>query len=103
LRGSELRAHPAFDPDFSEIVDLREVEDLALKAADFLKLADEIDCFECEAWCAFVVHNSVPDHVARHAQHCAPEEKYKFFSSLEEARKWIESRPAHCPDQRNTT
>jgi hypothetical protein len=54
----QLRAHPKFDASFSEIIDLREVEDLALKAAD--------------------------------------------FSSPEEAREWIESRPAPGNDKQIT-
>jgi hypothetical protein len=73
-----LRAHPGFDADFSEI-DLRESEDLGLKAADFLNLADEIDCFEREAWCTFVLHNSVQDHAARLRSILRPKGNTKIF------------------------
>jgi hypothetical protein len=95
----QLRAHPKFDASFSEIIDLREVEDLALKAADFLKLADEIDCFEPGAWRAFVVHNSVQDHAARMHKLLRPKGNTRIFSSPEEAREWIESRPAPGNDK----
>jgi hypothetical protein len=95
----QLRAHPKFDASFSEIIDLREVEDLALKAADFLKLADEIDCFEPGAWRAFVVHNSVQDHAARVHKLLRPKGNTRIFSSPEEAREWIESRPAPGNDK----
>lgn len=89
-----LKANPAFDRGFSEIVDLREVEDLELKAADFLKLADDIDCFSAEAWRAFVVQNCVQDHAARIHRVLRPKGYTRVFSSLDEARVWIESRPA---------
>jgi hypothetical protein len=97
-----LRAHSEFNPDFSEIVDLREVQDLGLKAADFLKLADEIDCFSGGAWRAFVVHNSVQDHAARMHRILRPKGNTKIFFSLEEARAWIGSRPAHSIDEHLT-
>lgn len=89
-----LKADPAFNRTFSEIVDLRKVEDLALKAADFLKIADEIDCFSTSAWRAFVVHNSVQDHAARIHAILRPKGNTCVFTTLEEATAWIESRPA---------
>jgi hypothetical protein len=89
-----LKADRDFDRNFSEIVDLREVEDLELKAADFIKIVDEIDCFDAAAWRAFVVHNSVQDHAARMHGILRPKGITKIFSSTEEARVWVESRPA---------
>jgi hypothetical protein len=90
---NRLKADPVFERDFSEIVDLREVEDLALKAPDFLKLADEVDCFSSNTWRAFVVHNSVQDHAARMHKILRLEANMRTFSSVEEAKAWIESRP----------
>lgn len=88
-----LREHPSFDPEFSEIVDLREVENLALNAPDFLKLADEIDCFSPGAWRGFVVHGSVQNHAARMHQILRLQKNMRIFSSVPDAKAWIGSRP----------
>lgn len=88
-----LRTDPEFDPDFSEIVDLTEVEDLALRAEDFLQLADQIDCFSAGALRAFVVRNSVQDHAARMHKILRIPTNMRIFNLLEEAMTWIESRP----------
>ena len=89
-----LRTNPAFDPKFSEIVDLREVEDLDLKAQDFLKLADEIDPFSPVARRAFVIRTSVQTHAARMHKILRAEKNMGIFSSMEQAEEWIEWRPA---------
>jgi len=60
-----LQSNPSFQPNYSEIVDLSEVEELDLQADEFLRLADEIDPFSSEAKRAFVVRNSVQNHAAR--------------------------------------
>ena len=60
-----LRADPLFKPDFSEIVDMSEVEELDLKPEEFIRLADEVDPFALDAKRAFVVHNKVQQHAAR--------------------------------------
>jgi len=54
-----LQSNPSFRPDFSELVDLTQVEGLDLNAGEFLKLADEIDPFSTDAKRAFVVRTSV--------------------------------------------
>src|SRR3974390_672816 len=53
-----LRTNLLFRPDFAEIADLTEVEELDLQADDFLKLADEIDPFSAGAQRAFVGRSS---------------------------------------------
>lgn len=88
-----LRMDSEFDPEFSEIVDLTEVEDLELRADDFLSLADEIDCFSVGAWCAFIVRNSVQSHAAHLHKILRTPSNMRTFSSLDEAKAWIESRP----------
>jgi hypothetical protein len=88
-----LRTDPQFNPEFSEIVDLTEVDDLDLQADEFLKLADEIDCFSGDAWRAFVVRNSVQNHAARMHRILRLQTNMRTFFFLEEARAWIESRP----------
>jgi hypothetical protein len=93
IYAERLRAHPEFNREFSEVVDLREVEDLELKAPDFLQLADEIDCFSAGSWRAFVVHNSIQNHAARMHKILRFEGNVRIFSSLEDAQAWIDSRP----------
>jgi hypothetical protein len=88
-----LRMDPEFGQDFSEIVDLTEADDLDLQADEFLKLADEIDCFSVGAWRAFVVRNSVQDHAARMHRILRIPANMRIFNSLEEARAWVDSRP----------
>src|SRR6202043_2539380 len=60
-----LKSHPSFQPAYAEIVDLTEVEDLDLRADEFLKLTDEVDPFSPDAKRAFIVRNSVQNHAAR--------------------------------------
>jgi hypothetical protein len=60
-----LRANPLFRPDFSEIVDLTEVEEVSLQGEEFLRLADKVDPFSYDAKRAFVARSSVQNHAAR--------------------------------------
>ncbi len=79
----------SFNPTYAEIVDLTEVEELDLKAQEFLKLADEIDPFSLHAKRAFVIRNSVQNHAARmHKVRRAPR-NIEIFRSVEEAERWI--------------
>jgi hypothetical protein len=61
----QLRLNPLFQPEYSEIVDLTEVEELDLQADEFLKLADKIDPFSPAAKRAFVGRTLVQSHAAR--------------------------------------
>jgi hypothetical protein len=93
-----LRAHPGFDPDFPRHRRSARGLGSGLGAADFLKLADELDCFAHEAWRALLVPIYVQNHAA-HTPDFVPTGNRKNFSSPEEAREWIESRPAHRNDE----
>jgi hypothetical protein len=84
-----LRAHPYFDSSFSEITDLREIEDLDLQADDFLKLADHVDPFSLEAKRAFVVRTSVQNHAARMHKILSSNRTIGIFRSVEEAERWV--------------
>ena len=85
-----LRADPAFDPAFSEIVDLSDVEELDLHGEQMMELADKIDPFSHEAKRAFVVSNSVQTHAARmHQILRLSKENISIFHSVEEAEQWI--------------
>jgi hypothetical protein len=86
-----LRANPLFDPDFSEIVDMSEVEELDIKAEEFIRLADEIDPFSPKAKRAFVALDSAQNHAARMHKILRTQRNISIFSSVEAARLWIES------------
>lgn len=84
-----LLANPSFQADFSEIVDLTEVEEVDLQASDFIKLADQVDPFSPGAKRAFVVQNSMQAHAARMHKILRPEATIGIFHSFEEAEQWI--------------
>lgn len=97
LYTDRLRMDPQFHPEFSEIVDLTKADDLDLQADEFLKLADEIDCFSAGTWRAFVVGSSVQEHAARMHKILRLEANIRIFSCVEEASAWIDSRPFITP------
>ena len=88
---SELRSHPAFQPTFSEIVDLRKTEELDLRANDFIRLADKIDPFSEHARRAFVVRTRVQNHAVRMHKVLRPHNDIAIFESTEEAEAWVDS------------
>ena len=84
-----LLAHPSFLPDFSEIVDLTEVEELDLQANDMLRLADQVDPFSNESRRAFVVRTAVQHHAARMHKALRNKESIAIFHGFEDAERWI--------------
>lgn len=84
-----LRADPSFVREFSEISDLRAVQDLDLQADEFLKLADQLDPFSPHAKRAFVVKTSTQHHAARMHKILLSTRKIEIFWSLEKAEEWI--------------
>lgn len=86
---ASLRANPSFNPDFSEIVDMSEVEELDLKAEEFIRLADKVDPFSLRAKRAFVVHDETQHHAARIHKILRTQRNFSIFWSLEDARLWI--------------
>jgi len=86
-----LRANAAFQPTFSEITDLTDVEELNLQADEFLRLADEIDPFSTDARRAFVVRTSVQSHAARMHKILRTQRNIEIFHTFEEAERWIQS------------
>ena len=88
-----LQADPLFRPEFSEIIDLREVEELDLNGDEMLKLAEKIDPFAINAKRAFVVRNSTQTHAARiHQILRLSKENFAIVRSIEEAERWIRFR-----------
>jgi hypothetical protein len=88
---TRLRTDPAFDPDFSEIVDLTGVEKIELEAGDFVKLADQVDVFSTSAKRAFVAGNAMQQHAARMHRILATQRNLSIFRTVESAEKWISS------------
>jgi hypothetical protein len=101
---SALSADPLFGEDFSEIVDLSEVEELDLSSEHAIDLADLIDPFRSGVKRAFVARTKVQIHAARMHQILRnDQENIRIFSSLAEARQWIEGsviRPQFNPNAR---
>ncbi len=86
-----LLADPLFRPDFSEIVDLSEVEELDLSSDRALALADQVDPFASQAKRVFVAQSKVQIHAARlHQVLRNDDENIRIFSSLAEARQWLQ-------------
>ncbi len=85
-----LTSHPSFEPTFSEIIDLREVEELNLQAADFLKLADQIDPFLPQAKRAFVVRTQIQKHAARMHKVLRTNRNIEVFECVTDAERWID-------------
>lgn len=84
-----LRADPAFEPTFSEIADLTEVEQLDLNAEDFLQLADKSDPFSPEAKRAFVARSTAQNHAARMHKILRVQRNFRIFPTIEQAELWI--------------
>jgi hypothetical protein len=84
-----LRANPAFQPTFSEITDLTDVEELDLQADEFLRLADEIDPFSIDARRAFVARTPVQNHAARMHKILRLQRNFEIFETREAAEKWV--------------
>lgn len=84
-----LQLNASFRPNCSEIVDLRQVEELDLKADEFLTLADKIDPFSEDSKRAFVVRTSVQNHAARMHKVLRTQRNIEIFRSVEEAERWI--------------
>jgi len=77
-----LQIDPSFRSTYSEIVDLRQVEELDLQADELLALADKIDR-------VFVVRTSVQNQAARMHKVLRTQRNIEIFRSLEEAERWI--------------
>jgi hypothetical protein len=84
-----LRIHPSFHPEFSEIADLSDAEEIDLQAADFLRLADKTDPFSPDAKRAFVVQTSTQSHAARMHKILRSKKNIEIFDSFDEAEEWV--------------
>lgn len=89
---AELSVDPEFNRNFSEIVNLTEVEELQLSAEHALDLADVVDPFCIGAKRAFVARTEAQVHAARMHQVLRNDiSNTRIFASLSDAKKWIAS------------
>jgi hypothetical protein len=86
-----LRTAPLFDPEFSEIVDLSQVEEIEINAKETMRLADAVDPFVIGAKRAFIARTELQIRAAR-MHHLLRDDagQTRIFSSLADATKWIE-------------
>jgi hypothetical protein len=88
---AELRSDPAFNPQFSEIIDVSQVEDVPLGYED-LKRVVPMDPFSTSAKRAFVIPTkNVAFGVARMYQLLQNEDpRIKIFQTEEDATRWLQ-------------
>ncbi|MFZ3264474.1 MAG: hypothetical protein WA172_10775 [Terriglobales bacterium] len=87
---SALCADPQFDSAFSEVVDLREVKEVALSTEELIALADRVDPFSPRARRAFVAHSPAQINAAQLHRILRPEAgNVRVFFSMDEAEQWI--------------
>lgn len=89
MYATSLQADPRFDPAFSELVDLRKVEEIRLLPEEALRLADQIDPFTLDSKRAFVAQTQLQVHSAKMHQLLQNKRAIRIFSDLEEAKLWV--------------
>jgi hypothetical protein len=90
LYAEALRKHPSFNANWSEIVDLRAVEDITITADETIALADDIDPFSLSSRRAFVVANELQFHRARMQQVLrSPSKSIGICETLADAEQWV--------------
>ena len=86
----DLRANPRFSPVLSEIIDLRDVEDVELSPKQAMTLADRVDPFSLGSRRAFVAQSQAQINASHMHRILRPEgDNIRVFFSIEEARRWI--------------
>ena len=84
-----LHQDPSFDPTFSEIADMRAVQEIALEADEMMRMADQVDPFSPDSKRAFVVKTPSQAHAARMHKILLTHRNFEIFRSMEEAQRWI--------------
>jgi len=85
-----LRKHPEFKESWSEIVDLRSVEDFQITPDETIALADTIDPFSLSSRRAFIVANDLQFHSARMQQVLrSPSKSIGIFENMADAERWV--------------
>jgi hypothetical protein len=84
-----LEQDPRFEPDFSEITDIRDVQIIDLSAEDMMKVASQTDPFSARAYRAFVVRTPTQAHAARMHKILLSRKNFEIFESVEDAEQWL--------------
>jgi hypothetical protein len=87
---AEVLADPAFDPTFNEIMDLRELADVAMTTATMSGIAGR-SIFKPGVRRAFVTHNEMQFGIARmfSTMSATRGHEWRIFRSPEEAVIWL--------------
>jgi hypothetical protein len=89
---AKLQSDPRFNSDFSEIADLRELEEVELKAGQALHLADRIDPFAPTSKRVFAAQSPAQINAARtHLLMRKGNKNMRIIETMEAALQWIES------------
>lgn len=95
-----LRKDPRFEPGWSEIVDLRAVEEIQISADEAIRLADRVDPFSLSSRRAFLVGNDFQRHAARMQQILrSPFKSIGIFDTMAEAEAWVRAPIHQAPAQ----
>jgi hypothetical protein len=85
-----LRANPRFSPSLSEIVDLRDVEQVELSPKQAMNLAARVDPFSRGSKRAFVAQSQAQINASHMHRILRPDaDNIRIFLSIEEARRWL--------------
>jgi hypothetical protein len=85
----ELRKHPDFHPDFSQLSDLSQVLKLDLAFADMEAIHHLYDPFSTQGRRAVVAYDGAPYGLARMYQALVDHEHFQVFRSMLEAIAWL--------------
>ena len=85
---AQLSRDPEFKPEFTELVDLREVTEPAIDAEGFISVSS-LDPFSKTSKRAFVAGEGVTYGVTRMFQILRDNSYIEVFFSIEEARRWL--------------
>ena len=86
-----LRRDRRFELTFSEIADMRAVQEIALEADEMMRMADQVDPFSPDSKRAFVVNTPSQAHAARMHKILLTHRHFEIFRSLQEAERWIQA------------
>ena len=86
-----LKANPSFDPSFSEIADISDLNELPVEASDFVELADSTDPFSLDSKRAFVAQTPLQQHAAQIHKLLRNQRNFGIFETRAEAEAWIKN------------
>jgi hypothetical protein len=86
---TQLRADEQFSPRYSEIVDLTQVEDVAMSSREMMSLSAEIP-FLAQSKRALVVNNRHQSHAAHLYRIIRKGSNIRVFTSFQDAIDWID-------------